>query len=276
MIKDLLAVVETGPANAPTVDAAILLAEQEAAHLGITAVTERLLLTAMFDPLGRCWPDTAREEEHRAGLDAIRKQAAIANIPVDLRGLCDESTVLPSLADLQSRYADLVLVGAADGWSDARLRRHVVEAVLLGAGVPVLAVPSGWAPAPFERIILGWNASQQAARAARELRHIAAPGAAIDVVIIDDAAAIERHSPGDSPGDSIACHLARHGFTAKTCALASEGRPIASVLEDHARDRRAQLLAVGAYAHNRFREAVLGGVTRRIVAAPAVATLLVH
>lgn len=272
MIKDLLAIVETGPACAPAIDAAILFAEQVGAHLGITAVTERVLLLAAFDPMGQCWPEESREEEHRAGLETIRRQVAIATVPVDVHGLCEEPAVLPGLADVQALYTDLVMVGAVDGWSDPRLRRRVIETALLGAGAPVLVHPQGWAPAPFDRITLGWDGSQQAARAARELRHVARPGAVIDVLIVDAAAPRARCDPGCD----IACHLARHGFTTRVYEVTSDGRTTADVIQNFARDQRAQLLVLGAYAHARLRETVFGGVTRQAIDHPEIATLLVH
>ncbi len=71
-------------------------------------------------------------------------------------------------------------------------------------------------------------------------------------------------------------HLSRHDFKAMPHQRDSDEQPVADAISGFARDQGAQLIAVGAYAHSRFREAAPGGVTRDTVDAPRIATLLVH
>lgn len=52
MPKDILTIIESGDQSAPAGDAVLALAETHEAHLGLTVLTERLMLIAAFDPAG--------------------------------------------------------------------------------------------------------------------------------------------------------------------------------------------------------------------------------
>jgi len=56
----------------------------------------------------------------------------------------------------------------------------------------------------------------------------------------------------------------------------SAGQSIGEVLKDFANHHRLDLLVMGAYGHSRFREFVLGGATRSMIANPPVPLLLSH
>ena len=78
------------------------------------------------------------------------------------------------------------------------------------------------------------------------------------------------------PGADIAHHLARHGVKVDVDRIASTEADIASTILSHAADVSADLLVMGGYGHSRLREFILGGVTRGILAAMTVPTLLSH
>lgn len=274
MLKDILAVVEGGDQCLSTVDAAIALAQRHQAHLGITVLTEQAILITAYDPIGYVWPAPGREDEHEHHLAAIRSRATQKGFSADIRGFCDDPTLLPGLVNVEGRYADLVLFGPPSSWVDARLRRHAIEATVLGAGAHTLLAPDDWQPGPINHAVLGWNASAEAARAARALIALADPGARIDVVTIDAVPSPDGH--GQAPGSDIARHLARHGFRVDVHREASAGQPIAQVLQTISLNRGADLLAIGAFAHSRFREILLGGVTRDLIATASLPLLMVH
>ncbi|ARS28904.1 universal stress protein [Sphingomonas sp. KC8] len=274
MLKDILAVVEGGDQCLPAIDTAIALARRHDAHLGVTVLTEQAILITAYDPIGYAWPAPERDTEHEQQLAAIRDRVTQMGIAADVRGFCDDPTLLPGLVNVEGRYADLVLFGPSSCWVDTRLRRHAIEATVIGAGAHTLLSPDDWQPGPVTHAVLGWNASAEAARAARALIAFADPGARIDVVTIDAVPSPDGHGP--APGSDIARHLARHGFQVDVHREASAGQPIAQVLQSFTRDRGADLLAIGAFAHSRFREILLGGVTRDLIAGTQLPILMVH
>lgn len=274
MLKDVLAIVDDAELSASAIDAAVTFAELHDAHLALTVLTEQPVMVAAFDPLGYSWPEPGRQEEHARRVSAIREATARAAVPVEVRGFCDEPALLSAQSRVEGRYADLVLIGPDESWADNRLRRHIVETSLLNSGAPVLLYPEHWEPAAIRHAVLGWDASPEASRAARALMDIAEPGARIDIAIID-----AEHSPwghGPEPGSDIARHLARHGFEVEVQFRPSASRPVAEVLQALAVMQKADLLAIGAFAHNRFREVLLGGATRDLIKGQRLPVLMAH
>lgn len=274
MLKDVLAIVDDAELSAHAIDAAVAFSDHHGAHLALTVLTEQLPLVSPYDAFGYYWPAPDRRGEHATRLAAIRKTTANAAVPVDVRGLCDEPALLTGASKVEGRYADLVLIGPEASWADDRLRRHVVETSLLYSGAPALLFTERWKPGPIERAVLGWNASAEASRAARALMSIAEPEAKIDVVIVDEEDSSWAHGP--EPGSDIARHLSRHGFKVEVQRRPSASRPIAEVLEAAAVMAKADLLAIGAFAHSRFREVLFGGVTRDLIRHQRLPVLMAH
>jgi nucleotide-binding universal stress UspA family protein len=71
-------------------------------------------------------------------------------------------------------------------------------------------------------------------------------------------------------------YLALHGIEAELRDLPREGRPIGEMLLEAAASLGARYVVMGAYGHSRVREAVLGGVTRRMMQESPVPLLLGH
>lgn len=274
MLRDILALVDGGAPAGPPLDGAVAFARLHQAHLGVTVLTERLLIFDGFDTMGLEYPDTESEELHRAQLAEVRRAVADAPIWVDVRGFCDEPAALPWLANVEGRHADLALVAAPDMWSDRRLRRRVIEGCLLGARTPVLLAPAVWQPTPVRYAVLGWNGSAEAAQAARALIALAEPGARIDVAVVDGDASF---TPGGRPpGSDIVRHLACHGLISDIVPLESTDGHIATRLMQAALETGADLLALGGYGHSRFRETILGGVTRALIETQPLPVLMAH
>ena len=65
----------------------------------------------------------------------------------------------------------------------------------------------------------------------------------------------------------LKAHFARHGLTIEYNELnfPTDGQRLSDVLQNHAADRGAGMLVMGAYGHSRFREFVLGGATRGVL-----------
>jgi len=274
VLRDILAVVEGGERATPAIGQALECARVFQAHLNVTVVTERMMLTAAFDPLGQSFPEPGIAEAHAAHLAAVRKLADQAPVDCEVRGICQEPLFIPGEADFQSRCSDLTIIGAEPYWSDRRLRRRIVDAILIDAAAPVLLSPADWKPQRIRHAVLGWNESAEASRAARVLRSLLEPGARIDVVVGEPLYTPDGRS--SSPGAAIVDHFARHRFEAELHVCRAGGRPMAETLESFSIDRGAQLLAVGAYAHTRLRELVLGGVTREFMAFQRLPILMVH
>lgn len=181
---------------------------------------------------------------------------------------------LPTLLVRQARHVDLTLVGPASetGGTDEAL---LAEAAFMDTGRPALMVPAkGAAALPPRRAIVAWDGSREAARAAGDALPLLERAEDVVVLLVDAERAGGRFS--DRPGTGLAAFLGRHGVTARLKAVGSGGKAVAEVILDQARAEGADLLVMGGYGHSRFREMMIGGVTRFMLERADVPILFSH
>lgn len=170
--------------------------------------------------------------------------------------------------------ADLVV--ASQALPDAKTMglSEVPERVALESGRPVLVVPNAWQPRELGRsVVIAWNASREAARAAFDALPLLEDKARVRLVSVRKRKAAERGR--NVPAADVAITLARHGFDVEAEAVeddASVGHALLSRIATNGTD----LMVMGAYGHSRFRELVLGGTTREILKHMTVPVLMSH
>jgi nucleotide-binding universal stress UspA family protein len=125
-----------------------------------------------------------------------------------------------------------------------------------------------------QRVLVGWDTSREATRAIRDALPLLGTAQAVTILSIDPQPTREGH--GAVPGADMACYLARHGIDAVAEWSVSNGIDAGNVLLSRAADLSADLLVIGAYGHPRFRELVLGGVTRTILESMTLPVLMSH
>ena len=177
---------------------------------------------------------------------------------------------------MHGRYADLIVIGQLDAYdSQAGLLRARPEEVTMLAGRPVLVVPF---TGDFERIdtrvLIGWDASREAARAVKDAVPLLGHAETVTVLTIDAEQSPFGH--GEIPGADIALYLARHGVKAEVARTVSAGIGIGNTLLSRAADYEANLLVMGAYGHSRVRELLLGGTTRTVLTSMILPVLMSH
>ena len=149
----------------------------------------------------------------------------------------------------------------------------IIEAALFDTGRPVLVVPYiQRAGLRLDRILLCWDGSRSAARAAADALPFLRRGRLVEVVTV----ASEPAKTDEMPGADIAQHLARHDVKVELNRIVTVETDVASTILSHAADSSADLLVMGGYGHSRLREFILGGVTREILSSMTVPTLMSH
>ena len=170
------------------------------------------------------------------------------------------------------RYCDIVVVGQPDpeGAADGGATEGLLGDLAIGAGRPVLAIPFAGRHAGFgKRILLAWNDSREAARAAHDALPMLQAAELVTVLVVntdEDLASAEE----------ISAHLARHGVTVEAKTETVRGLDIGDALLNAVSDLSCDMLVIGAYGHSRLREFAFGGVTRHIIGHMTVPTLLSH
>ena len=150
----------------------------------------------------------------------------------------------------------------------------VLEAALFSTRTPILVLPKGVTmPASPKRIVVGWNQSSEALAAIRASLPLLKGADVVDVTIVDPP----EHDPDRSdPGGQLAEMLSRHGVNAEISVLARTMPRISDVVRRHVAEIGADMVVMGAYGHSRFREAILGGATRNMLAEATTPVLMAH
>jgi nucleotide-binding universal stress UspA family protein len=191
-------------------------------------------------------------------MEAHMHNAAVATAPRVFAGL--------------ARRFDLSIVGQSEPDQQA-IGNLIIEAALFDTGRPVLVVPYiQRAGLRLDRILLCWDGSRSAARAAADALPFLRRAKLVEVVTV----ASEPAKSDEMPGADIAQHLARHGVTVELKRIVTAETDVASTILSHAADSSADFLVMGGYGHSRLREFILGGVTREILASMTVPVLMSH
>ena len=174
----------------------------------------------------------------------------------------------------QARYADLVIVGQAEPDAPPSAPPpDLAEHVTMSGERPVLIVPHiGAAKPPGKTVMLCWNDSREAARAAAAALPLLKAAEKTIVLIVDPKAGEE---PAE-PGADVAGWLARHGVKVTVQRDTAADSDVGGVILSRAADHDADLLVMGIYGHSRMREWVLGGASRTLLASMTVPLLCAH
>ena len=199
---------ERDPASA-AIGYGLTLAKAAGAHLTVQSASWRLsgddAWIGEFDDEGvavsdRCLDALARSIAERAAGDAA--QAGV---------VCTTETPSLTYPDVVSRLAaqarlhDLTVLDAGPRTYDLDL--ETVEKALFLSGRPVIAVPPGHSAFAMRRVIVAWDGSAQAARAANDALPFLKAAEAVEIVSVVDKEVIED----TVPGAEFAPHLTRHG-----------------------------------------------------------------
>lgn len=274
MVRQIMSFVDNADTSTPFLEGVLATAEQRDAHIQLGVLTAAPMLIPAFAPLATLYlPEAILATDNELQISQLRTLLAGAAKRVDIWGLHDSAGWLS--ADIRDTWhlADLTLIGPRDTWLTPWLRRRVAETLLVSSGTPVVLMPD---TQPFPRVrhaVLGWKPSAESCRVVHDLIALAEPGAQIDVATVGPEPQI---LPGDElPGSGIEAYLKRHGFSVAMHRF-DDGGATSDQLQAFTRERCADLLAIGGYAHSRARETFLGGVTRSIIDDPFVPILLAH
>jgi len=281
-LKDILVCIDDSAAVHARIDFAIDLARRHEARLtGLFALD----LIPTIEEMARGYGD---QYEFLTSYAALRKRAldGAARLEAEFRDRLRRDDVagewrfvesLPAeTASLHARYADIAIVGQIDPEApNAVNAARLPEEVLFASGRPALIVPyAGHFSGDCKRILVGWTATREAARALNDALPLLERAKKVVVLTINPQRG-EDVEPG-IPAADIAHHLAQHGVTAEAATIVVDEIGTADALLNYASDFGADLIVMGAYGHSRTREFVLGGMTRQILRQMTVPVLMSH
>jgi len=216
------------------------------------------------------WPS----EDYVAAANASKSQFEIATAGLanaEWRDIdCGNDTeLLRHITDV-GRYADLILLGQHDESVKAYVPAELPEEIVLNSGRPVLLIPYiGAFTASFERPLIAWNRSREAARAVNDAFPLIENCQEATVVSLDT-----QHDAAVVACDELARHLACHGIKSKTDILMVNDIGIMDMLLNRLTDRDADLLVMGAHGQIAFPFFSRGAGTKHILKHMTVPVLM--
>jgi nucleotide-binding universal stress UspA family protein len=132
---------------------------------------------------------------------------------------------------------------------------------------------NGQATIGAERIIVGWNGSREAARAAFDSIPLLTLASEVSIVLVEPESEDGDHQ--SSSGVDLTRAFARHGINVRPFDVHSSHEAGQALLE-RAESQGAGLLVIGAYGHARLREFILGGATRSVLKKMTIPVLFSH
>jgi nucleotide-binding universal stress UspA family protein len=170
------------------------------------------------------------------------------------------------------RCSDLVVLGRP-GADPENVAPATVEAALYECARAVMIAPPTAGDGNFNSIVVAWNGSFQAARALEYALPFLMKANKVTLLIVGT-------KPDEVGASYLARNLARHGINATIDAIdpgAVSGRARGRALLDYSKDKKFDLLVMGAYGRGQVLSFLgLGGATGKVISSCRVPLLMAH
>ncbi|CAN5748312.1 universal stress protein [soil metagenome] len=276
--KTVLVHVDESSRSALRVNIAAEIAKAEEAHLIGTAVTgvSRFIYQdgniSASDPNLGIHLKFLRERAEKA-VASFKKSAS------DLGVLSYESVIANDEAGggigLQARYADIIVIGQTNSDEPSpSVLPDFPEYLVMNSGRPVLIIPyAGDFTSVAKRPLISWDSSRESTRAVTDAIPLLKRADLVQVAIFNPTSSPDAH--GEQPGADIALFLARHGIKVEV-SVHKTSTDIGNALLSLSHDLDSDMIVMGGYGHSRFREMIMGGVTRTILECMTIPVLMSH
>lgn len=277
--KTILVHVDESEHACERIKLASAVAMAENAHLIGTATTgasryiQRTKMLAEIDPNFLIHLEFLRKRANR-GLEEFETTAQKLGIPSFEKRLVDDEA--GGGVCLQARYCDLIVIGQIDPNEPSPVvMPDFPQYVVLHSGRPVLITPyTGQFDTIGHRVLIAWDESMAATRTITNALPLLKRAQIVEVAVFNPESQPQGHAAA-IPGSDIALYLARHDIKVEVLLRDTE-KDIGSALLELAGELDSDLLVMGGYGHSRFREILLGGVTRTVLEAMTIPVLMSH
>ena len=274
MIKDIVVNLTIGVERDAAANYAVSLASIFKAHLvGVAFVYDPKVSANLIVGIPAELIDAQRAATKHLANEAVARFEELAK----QAGVMTESQMIDvapgHVGDTFGRLArsfDLSVIRQAEP-NKAEQEVPIIEGALFESGRPVIVVPYvQMQGAKFNRVMVGWDGSQTAARAIGDAMPVLERAKMIEIFTV--VAGPTKNT--ELPGIDIGQHLSRHGLKVEVKRIPAEGINVPEAILSHAADISADFMVMGGYGHSRLREYVLGGATRGILASMTLPTLM--
>jgi nucleotide-binding universal stress UspA family protein len=282
-IKTILVHLESEKHAGGITKAAIAIAKSFSAHLvGLHVVPDAFISAAVPPEVVGELLEAQRQANQAVGkriAEAFDKTVAGAGISFEWRTVEAHLETTAMVVMRYGRAAELVILGQPDTTINLIDGMGATEEIMLGLGRPVLLVPHKATPATIgTRILLAWNGSAEAARAAFDAMPFLEAAKSVRLMAAGQAAGTLWGTLADdvAPTTGIEAALARHGIGCSVETVVAARNEVAGALLQQAKEHACDLIVMGGYGHWRLREIVFGGATRGVLEQATIPVLMSH
>ncbi len=226
------------------------------------------------DPIGSAVLNEVIEQARQKAQEmaaALERRFARFDFPNDVRTLEAASGGIGRRLAAAARTSDLFI--GTRPYGDPTGEEYVEEDVLFGSGHGCLLVPpGGQPPRSYQNILIAWKETREAARAVAEALPFLQRARQVIVALFEEDASEQFHMQS---GADIGRYLSRHGVSAEIRNIGGWTYTGEAILNE-AKQTASDMIVMGAYGHSRFREWLLGGATREVLANATVPVLIAH
>lgn len=173
----------------------------------------------------------------------------------------------------RARLADLTVLASPTQKADKDTdpdRSGLFNEVLFRSGRPMMVVPDK-APDRLPRsMLVAWNGRAEAARAMAAAVPLMRQAERVTIVTLG------VQNPDRATAHQASAYLCHHGIDTDIVVDEADERSVGQGLLTKCKTHQADCLVMGAYSHSRWREIMLGGVTRHVVHHADIPLLLSH
>lgn len=272
--KSILTFMDDGPGSDQRLNAAIAVARQFDAHLTVIAYgyDPSVPHYAYVDAPGGAIADLMAQAKQSATEQAAKVDGILQHEGVRGEVVAQVCTyaMMEARFGEHAQYADLVVLGQTYGDDVQETAADALAGALFDGDAAVLVCPAEMERIELDTILVAWNESREALHSVRRAIPMLQQASEVEILIIDAADSVS------DPGQDLATMLARHDVSNEVYLHPQSPGSVSEKLRQRIRERGARMVVMGGYGHSRFREYVIGGVTRDILSDVPVPVFMTH
>jgi nucleotide-binding universal stress UspA family protein len=200
----------------------------------------------------------------------LKAQLVSSGLGYDIRSAQLNQADAIDLAATQGRLHDLTIIDSPPEYF--AVGRALAEELLFHTGRPVIVVPAGVTAFKAKRIVVAWDGTARAARALNDAMPLLTSAEYVELASVLK----EKDLTKLVPGAEAAPHLSRHGIDATVANVDATDGDAGKALRNRATLVGADMIVMGAFAHSRWRQMVLGGVTDSMLNESEIPVFMSH
>ena len=276
MYKSILAISEGGPDAAMSFGLAARIATMFGGTVDAVHFSENR--PHDVDIAAQAMPFLKPLSDGRLKARAVESERAFRELIAPIAGATftgGENVTREQLVTL-GRFASVLLIGRP-GADSENISPAKVKAAIYDCARQVVIAPPDSAPnagkKPISSVVVAWNGSAQAARAVGYALPFLEKARTVTIVVAGA-------TPDDIGTSLLLRNLGRRGIAATVETMdpgAVSGRARGRALLEYAREKKADLLVMGAYGHGGLTNFLgLGGATAKVISSCPVPLLVAH